>query len=99
MERWRQEWSETDAGLDWFRGRRTYNIKVQPNGSFVLPEVLPGKYRLIVNVQEGSLGSGPASEPGHSSRQIAWFGQKVEVPDSSAASAVELGDLVLTGTP
>jgi hypothetical protein len=97
-ERWRQEWWETEAGQAWSRQRHAYDIQVQPNGSFVLPEVLPGDYRLIIHVREGVLGSGIGAAPSSSNRQIAWAGQKVLVPEPSDAVAVDLGDIVLTPT-
>jgi hypothetical protein len=97
-ERWRQEWWDTEAGLAWSRPRHAYDIEVQADGSFALSEVLPGKYRLIIHVREGALGSGPGSIPSSSNRQIAWAGEKVVVPGPSNAAAVDLGDLVLTAS-
>ena len=67
QERWKLEFEDTEAGRTWSRNQNLYDFKVGPDGSFSIPEVLPGKYWLFVNVGQGYLGSGPdstASRPG-----------------------------------
>jgi hypothetical protein len=95
-ERWKLEFADTEAGRAWFRDQCFYEFKVAGDGSFVIPEVLPGKYRLFVSVAQGYLGSGkdsPANSPGDP--QIASSGVLISVPDTSANSGVDLGDITL----
>jgi hypothetical protein len=101
VERWRLEFEDTEAGRAWFRDQYSYEFKVGADGSFSIPEVLPGKYRLFVNVGQGYLGSGSsstASRPGDP--QIAQTAMKVTVPDGSgdSGSPLDLGDIILNAT-
>ena len=64
-ERWKLEFEDTEAGRAWFRDQYAYDFKVEADGSFTIPEVLPGKYRFFVNVAQGYLGSGSDSTRGH----------------------------------
>ena len=43
VERWKLEFEDTEAGRKWFRDQLAYDFKVEPDGSFSIPEVLPGK--------------------------------------------------------
>jgi hypothetical protein len=52
-ERWKLEFEDSEAGRTWFRDQSSYEFKVTADGSFNIPEVLPGKYRLFVNVERG----------------------------------------------
>ena len=100
-ERWKLEFEDTEAGRAWFRDQYSYEFKVAADGSFSIPEVLPGKYRLFVNVGQGYLGSGsdsrtsPAGGP-----QIAQTGMRVTVPDTGGASGapIDLGAITLNAT-
>lgn len=58
---WKLEYQDTEAGRAWFRDQCAYDFKVGADGSFTIPEVLPGKYRLFVNVVQGALGFGSGS--------------------------------------
>ena len=103
IERWKLEFEDSEAGRTWFRDQRSYDFKVGTDGSFAIPEVLPGNYRLFVSVAQGSLGSGPdltERPPDPSAPQIAWAGMKITVPDASqdGGAPIDLGSVVLTPT-
>jgi RNA polymerase sigma factor (sigma-70 family) len=101
VERWKLEFEDTDAGRAWFRDQYAYDFKVEADGSFSIPEVLPGKYRLFVNIGQGYLGSGPDSTTGNpSDPQVASTGMQVTVPPPAgdSGSPVDLGEIILTGT-
>jgi hypothetical protein len=102
-ERWKLEFEDTEAGRIWFRDQNSYDFKVGADGSFNVPEVLPGKYRLFVSVVQGNLGSGSDSALGNpwGAPQIAFGGMILTVPDESGAStpSVDLGDIILHPTP
>jgi RNA polymerase sigma factor (sigma-70 family) len=100
-ERWKLEFEDTEAGRAWFRDQYSYEFRVAADGSFTIPEVLPGKYRLFVNVGQGYLGSGPdsiASHPGDP--QIAQTGMQITVPAASenSGSPLDLGEIILNAT-
>ena len=100
-ERWKLEFKDTEAGRAWFRDQYYYDFKVGADGSFIIPEVLPGKYWLIVNVSQGNLGSGPDLTTRYpNDPQIAQGGMKFAVPDASAdaRTRVDLGEIILTAT-
>jgi RNA polymerase sigma factor (sigma-70 family) len=102
IERWKLEFEDTEAGRAWFRDQYSYEFKVAADGSFTIPEVLPGKYRLFVNVGQGYLGSGPdstASRPGEDT-QIAQASPRITVPDASADNGwpLDLGEIILNAT-
>jgi len=101
VERWKLEFEDTEAGRAWFRDQYSYDFKVAADGSFTIPEVLPGKYDLFVNVAQGYLGSGSDSTtrfPGDA--QIASRAMKLAVPDASRDSGApeNLGEITLTAT-
>jgi hypothetical protein len=102
VERWKLEFEDTDAGRAWFRDQYSYEFKVEPDGSFTIPDVLPGKYWLFVNVGQGYLGSGSASTtspPG--APQIAQTGMRaVVVADAPGDRGlpVDLGEVILNAT-
>jgi hypothetical protein len=101
VERWKLEFEDTEAGRAWFRDQCSYGFKVGADGSFTIPEVLPGKYRMLVSLAQGSLGSGPDLTTRHpDGPQIASGGMKLIVTDASAdgGSPLELGDILLTAT-
>lgn len=98
VERWKLEFEDTEVGRAWFRDQYSYEFKVVADGSFTIPEVLPGKYRLFVNVGQGYLGSGSASttsQPGDP--QIAQIALRVMVSDATGNSGapVDLGGIAL----
>jgi hypothetical protein len=97
VERWKLEFEDTETGSTWFRDQYSYNFKVVEDGSFSIPEVLPGKYRLFVNVAQGYLGSGLDSDPRTPSDPgIASTGIEVTVPDAGpSGSPLDLGEVVL----
>ena len=100
-EQWKLEFEDTEAGRVWFRDQYVYNFKVGEDGSFTIPEVLPGKYRLVVNVAQGPLGSGTDTAIlGHVETQIASGWRSLVVPEAPAdgGAPVELGDIVLSAT-
>jgi RNA polymerase sigma factor (sigma-70 family) len=102
QERWKLEFEDTEAGRTWSRNENLYDFNVGADGSFTIPEVLPGKYWLIVNVGQGYLGSGPdstASRPGEDT-QIAQASMKMTVPDASGDNGdpLDLGDIVLNAS-
>jgi RNA polymerase sigma factor (sigma-70 family) len=101
VERWKLEFEDTEAGRTWFRDQYSYEFKVGIDGSFAISEVLPGKYRLFVNVGQGYLGSGSASRnssPGDP--QIAQTAMKVAVLPAAGDSEapIDLGDIILNAT-
>jgi hypothetical protein len=100
MRRWQMEYAESDAGRARLRGQSLYELNVQPDGSFMVSEVLPGDYSLIICLNEGALGSGPSSSNPMHLRQIAslWYKFKVPEPSADAPSAINLGTLVLDAT-
>jgi hypothetical protein len=98
VERWKLEFEDTEAGRAWFRDQCSYEFKVGADGSFSIPEVLPGKYRIFVIVGQGYLGSGSnstTSPPGDP--QIASTGMQVTVPAASenSGSPLDLGEIIL----
>jgi hypothetical protein len=95
VERWKLEFEDTDEGRAWFRNQYAYDFKVREDGSFTIPEVLPGKYRLFVNVSEGYLGSGPDSTPVSAlSRRVASAAPKITVPEGDG-TPLNLGEIKL----
>lgn len=102
VERWKLEFEDTEAGQTWFRDQYSYDFKVAADGTFTIPEVLPGKYSLLVNVAQGYLGSGLDSKPRNPGEdpQIASRGMKIEVPDASgdSKSLMDLGEITLSRT-
>jgi RNA polymerase sigma factor (sigma-70 family) len=101
VERWKLEFEDTDAGRAWFRDQYEYDFNVEADGSFTIPEVLPGKYRLFVSVAQGYLGSGPDSTTTNPvDPQIASSGMQVTVPEAPGASGspLDLGDIILNAT-
>ena len=95
VNRWKLEFEDTDAGRAWFCDQYSYDFKVGADGSFTIPEVLPGKYSFFVSVAQGYLGSGSdsttrsAGEP-----QIASASMKLAVSDvlGDSGAPVDLGD-------
>jgi RNA polymerase sigma factor (sigma-70 family) len=101
VERWKLVFEDTEAGRAWFRDQCSYEFKVGADGSFSIPEVLPGKYRIFVSVGQGYLGSGPDSTTGNpSDPQIASTGMQVTVPDAAGDNGwpVDFGEIVLVAT-
>jgi len=99
VERWKLEFEDTEVGRVWFRDQYSYDFKVGVDGSFTIPEVLPGKYRLFVDVGQGYLGSGPDLSTGSPfGPRIASTGMKITVPEAAGenASSLDLGEVVLT---
>jgi hypothetical protein len=102
VERWKLEFEDTEDGQTWFRSQYSYDFKVGEDGSFLLPEVLSGEYRLFINVAQGYLGSGSNSTPsGPGDHRVASRGMKVSVPATSEgdASPFDLGEVVLIADP
>ncbi len=78
-----------------------YEFKVEPEGSFTLPEVLPGNYRLFVNVGQAYLGSGSATTASSpSAPQVAGAAMKVTVPKApgNVGVPVDLGEVIPNAT-
>jgi hypothetical protein len=101
VERWKLEFEDTEAGRTWFRDQCSYDFKVGADGTFSIPEVLPGKYRIFVGVGQGYLGSGPDSTTGDpGDPQIASTGMQVTVPTASenSGSPLDLGEIILNAT-
>ena len=101
VERWKLEFEDTETGRAWFRDQWSYEFKVAADGSFTIPEVLPGKYRLFVNVGQGYLGSGTDSRDGRpGDPQIAQTAMRVAVPQDSGGggSGLDLGEIVLNAS-
>jgi hypothetical protein len=101
VERWKLVFEDTEAGRAWFRDQCSYEFKVGADGSFSIPEVLPGKYRIFVSVGQGYLGSGPDSTTGDpGDPRIASTGMQVTVPDASGDNGwpVDFGEIVLVAT-
>jgi hypothetical protein len=100
-ERWKLEFENTVAGRAWFRDQYSYEFKVGADGSFTIPEVLPGKYRLFVGMAQGYLGSGSSSKASQAGDpEIAQTGMRVTVPEASgdSGSPVDLGDILLNAS-
>jgi hypothetical protein len=92
------EFEDTETGREWLRNQYSYGFKVNADGTFIIPEVLPGKYRLFVNVGRGYLGSGlqtTTSQPFQP--RVAATAARVTVPEDSIGNAppLDLGDVVL----
>jgi hypothetical protein len=100
-EEWKLEFADTEAGHAYFRDSCAYQFTVGDDGSFVLPEVLPGKYRLFVNVAHGTPGPGAKASDDPGSPIIAQGGAQFSVPETSAdeAGPVNLGEIMLTPQP
>ena len=100
---WRHqmEYAESEGGRARLRGQFVYDFKVQPDGTFFVPDVLPGRYAVILNLHEGALGSGPSSTHPSYMRQLASLFYRFTVPEPSAATSpcINLGDLALNPTP
>lgn len=100
-ERWRLEFADTEAGRTCSRSQYRYDFTVEADGAFTLPEVLPGRYWLFVNVGRGYLGSGsdsrarPPEDP-----LIAQVSMKFSVPAPTAdgGAPLDLGEIVVTAT-
>jgi hypothetical protein len=100
-ERWKLEFEDTEAGRAWFRDQYSYDFKVGTDGSFTIPEVLPGTYRLFINVGQGYLGSGADSGPSPpGDPRVAGAAPKLTVPEASGGNALplDLGDIILIAT-
>ena len=100
-ERWKLEFEDTEPGRAWFRDQFSYEFSVGADGSFIIPEVLPGKYRLFVNVGQGYLGSGSNSRASRAGDpQIAQTAMRVVVPQDlgDGGAPIDLGDIVLNAT-
>ncbi|HZR16230.1 MAG TPA: sigma-70 family RNA polymerase sigma factor [Verrucomicrobiae bacterium] len=99
VERWKLEFEDTAEGRAWFRDQYSYNFQVAGDGSFSIPEVLPGNYRLFIDVAQGYLGSGADAEPSRpGGARIASTGMKVIVTEiGQSTSALDLGDVLLVG--
>ncbi len=96
IERWKLEFPDTEAGQAWFRDQLSYEIKIQADGSFTIPEVLPGKYRLFVDVAQGYLGSGESSSPSlPGDHRVASTALVVIVPEGNTESPLDLGEIDL----
>jgi hypothetical protein len=97
-ERWKLQFEDTEAGRKWFRDQYSYDFKVNADGSFTIPEVLPGKYRLFIDVGQGYMGSGKDSIPSPpSDPRIAFAGMQVTVPDTAPdnGAPLDLGAIIL----
>jgi RNA polymerase sigma factor (sigma-70 family) len=98
IERWKIEFEDTEVGRAWSRNQYSYNFRPLADGSFTIPEVLPGKYRLFINVAQGYLGSGQPSGPSYpGDHVIASTGIAVTVPEGNTESPLDLGEIVLIG--
>jgi len=100
-QRWLLEYGDSPAGRDQLRAHYSYPVKIGGDGSFRIPEVLPGKYDLFISVVQGNLGSGPDSPRRYGGEpQIAQIRVTVTVPEDSGnnASPVDLGEVLLHGT-
>jgi len=101
VERWKLEYEESESGRVWLRESRCYDFSVGADGSFSIPEVLPGRYRLFISVAQGSLGSGlDRTVRNPDDPQTAWGGMKVTVngDPKDSGSPMDLGDVELTAT-
>ena len=97
IERWKLEFEDTEAGRAWFREQCSYRFTVNENGLFTVPEVLPGKYWLFINVGQGYLGSGSDAKPGNpADPQIASAAPEITVTEGS--SELDLGEIKLYPT-
>ena len=97
IERWKLEFEDSEAGQAWFRNQYSYSFKIRADGSFTTPEVLPGKYRLFIDVAQGYLGSGQPSDPSlPGDHRIASTGIVVTVPEGNSDSPLDLGEINLT---
>ena len=101
-ERWKLEYADSEAGRAWLSRHDIYDFKVTADGSFTLPEVLPGKYWLFVNISQGALGTGPDTTPRWTGRdpQIGYAGMVLTVPDGPTDNAppLNLGDIPVVAT-
>jgi hypothetical protein len=100
-ERWKLEFADSEAGQNFSRNQYLYDFKVDGDGSFTIPEVLPGKYSLFVFVGQGYLGSGPDSATFRpSDPSIASGGRTFTVADAPGDSvpSVDLGEIILSAT-
>jgi RNA polymerase sigma factor (sigma-70 family) len=98
IERWKLDFEDTATGQAWFRDQYAYDFKVREDGSFIIPEALPGTYRLFVQVAQGYLGSGPNSTPSRpGDPTIASTGREVVVPAATSldSAPLDLGEIVL----
>ncbi len=98
----RLELEDSAVGRNWRRGQWSYGFKVGDDGSFTVPEVLPGSYSLFVQVYQGSLGSSTQLRVRSSGEpQIGSARLKFAVPDDSqgAGTRIDLGEITIVPTP
>jgi hypothetical protein len=97
-ERWKLEFEDTEAGRSWFGKRCSYRFTVASDGSFTIPDVLPGTYDLFITFRQGNLGSGVApARFSPAAPQIASAHRSVTVPDISETdkTEIDLGAILL----
>lgn len=87
-----QAWGRSKAGREALRGRRSYAVRVEPDGRFRVEDVPPGEYRLTGNL----LGSADNTVPGL--RPLVYRPGRVSVPSARwrwpwTRQALELGEL------
>lgn len=100
-EKWKLEYADTDAGRTWLQSQYAYPVEIAADGTFTIPEVLPGKYTMFITVVQGYLGSGAdTTVPFNptSTKQIAFNRAEVTVPESpSDGSPLNIGNITLYG--
>ena len=101
-EQWKLVFEDSEAGRAWFRTQYSYDFTVAADGSFTLPEVLAGQYRLMVQLAHGNPGSGLSSAANNNyGTIIAQGGKQFSVPETSGGGGgtVDLGTIGLTAWP
>ena len=97
--RWKLQFSDTAEGKAWLGNSYAYNFQVREDGSFFIPEVLPGKYSMFFMVAQGSLGSGTDLPPRYLGfdPNIAEGWRNVEIPEATGdgAPTINVGKIVL----
>ncbi len=92
---WYETWKQTDAGRAYWLDERWYGFLVEPDGSFRLPDLPPGKYELRFHV------SYPSEGRDFMSRSLGSltheFTMPTETPETTG-QPLELGELELKVT-
>ncbi len=96
---WLQMWLQTPEGRQYHENTRnqTRGLYLDPDGSFSMPRMLPGRYRVEFQMYERS--EGYRIRPGSQRKPLAHGIRKFVISDSSPTQ-VDLGTILLaTGSP
>ena len=81
-------WVETAEAKALFATVKAFAFKVQPDGSFEIPDVPPGDYHLSIWVHEHFEGAFPMPDT-----PVATMREEVAIPDGTGTAAGTIHDL------